>query len=694
MIKRDKFYKEGNIIFSDLTEIASWQLNAEDAEVGLPALQRGYVWKPKQVETLWDSLLRGFPIGSFLISDNKKKEGKMDLLDGQQRATAIAMGFYNPWNDVKNANFFSSKFKNIKETVPILWLDIAVNEKEEKGDFIFLPRLITQSHPWGFNHNSNVLGIASRENATKYFDGTYPHYNLKNVFPWDAVLPVPLVFLIEAIKEATEKWEEKVIKKAQQFLSHIRLHHFDDSTTYISKLEEFLNDKNISGKIESAIKIVLKTTVPVIILNRNQLEEESHTASVDASTLFVRINTLGTPLNGEELIYSIFKTAFPEGKEIVESSGADFIAPSRIITLISRISLTEISTTNEDFRFHNQLNLKQFKNTIKVINGDFYNKMKEFAEDKESLKRLFNNAKSLLVGEKDYQLSYPLAIEIARNQDVFFILLYWLYKSKINVEDIINDELLHKKILAAITTLNWFAIDMNKFLTELASMEGDKIEFWNPKLFKKKEAETKCLINLPIPSYVRGKLENKISQDSQEEKSWEKVFNDDEGKNEFLEFFGKLNWNRSMLFYAQRKYFIGKFKELQWDTLLEDTNRPYDWDHIYPDNWWTNHFPNYNRTTREWRLSIGNFRALSLGVNRSEGDKFSPKERLIDIERREDSFITDNNWLYWKQIDGRINESQVEILAKAIVNRTADIYETWYSTLHIDELFSYDKQNP
>ena len=141
--------------FYKLEDIANWQLDEENAEVGLPSLQRGYVWKPKQVETLWDSLLRCFPIGSFLVSENRSPELKKDLLDGQQRATAIAMGFYNPWEEVKeHPKFFSNKFKNIKETVPVLWLDIAVKEEEEKGDFIFLPRLITQSHPWGFNRNS------------------------------------------------------------------------------------------------------------------------------------------------------------------------------------------------------------------------------------------------------------------------------------------------------------------------------------------------------------------------------------------------------------------------------------------------------------------------------------------------------------------------------------------------------------
>ena len=50
-----------------LSQVASWADG--NSEVTIPALQRGLVWKPEQVEMLWDSILRGFPIGSFLLAD-------------------------------------------------------------------------------------------------------------------------------------------------------------------------------------------------------------------------------------------------------------------------------------------------------------------------------------------------------------------------------------------------------------------------------------------------------------------------------------------------------------------------------------------------------------------------------------------------------------------------------------------------
>src|SRR4051812_18579983 len=33
----------------------------------LPAIQREFVWKPKQIERLFDSLMQGYPFGTFLF---------------------------------------------------------------------------------------------------------------------------------------------------------------------------------------------------------------------------------------------------------------------------------------------------------------------------------------------------------------------------------------------------------------------------------------------------------------------------------------------------------------------------------------------------------------------------------------------------------------------------------------------------
>ncbi|GHV89460.1 hypothetical protein AGMMS50267_18200 [Spirochaetia bacterium] len=129
-----------NTNFVKLVEIAKWQLNSASSNVELPELQRGFVWKNGQIESLWDSLLRGFPIGSFLLS--KSETDKYFLLDGQQRATSIALGYYAPWLE----SIEISKFWSLKK-IPTIWIDIFPKEITTTQKFVI--RVITQSHPWG-----------------------------------------------------------------------------------------------------------------------------------------------------------------------------------------------------------------------------------------------------------------------------------------------------------------------------------------------------------------------------------------------------------------------------------------------------------------------------------------------------------------------------------------------------------------
>jgi len=95
---------------ASLRQIADWQLAPETNttySVDLPRLQRGFVWETSKIIDLWDSILRGFPIGSLLLTEIGEDGSihtlgdirKFWLLDGQQRATSIAIGYHNPWQN-------------------------------------------------------------------------------------------------------------------------------------------------------------------------------------------------------------------------------------------------------------------------------------------------------------------------------------------------------------------------------------------------------------------------------------------------------------------------------------------------------------------------------------------------------------------------------------------------------------------
>lgn len=69
----------------------------ENNQIAIPELQRPFVWKPKEVKDLIDSLYNGYPIGYLIVWQNSKVRTKdlltggirKILIDGQQRVTAL-----------------------------------------------------------------------------------------------------------------------------------------------------------------------------------------------------------------------------------------------------------------------------------------------------------------------------------------------------------------------------------------------------------------------------------------------------------------------------------------------------------------------------------------------------------------------------------------------------------------------------
>ena len=73
----------------------------ELGEIGLPDIQRPFVWKNAKVRDLFDSMYKGYPVGYFLFwqnglaedrsigSEPKQKTARLVIVDGQQRLTSL-----------------------------------------------------------------------------------------------------------------------------------------------------------------------------------------------------------------------------------------------------------------------------------------------------------------------------------------------------------------------------------------------------------------------------------------------------------------------------------------------------------------------------------------------------------------------------------------------------------------------------
>jgi hypothetical protein len=152
-------------------------------KIMLPPVQRSAVWRPKQVVDLWDSVMRGLPIGMFYLTrqeagqhfgttltGNTREEVLPDvsyaLLDGQQRIRALLLGIVG-----------------FSEEKRCLWVDLG-NEEASRHPVL---RITSKGQPFGYDTNTgNKFSLEERKAARRklekdgeilYKDGTRSAYD-------------------------------------------------------------------------------------------------------------------------------------------------------------------------------------------------------------------------------------------------------------------------------------------------------------------------------------------------------------------------------------------------------------------------------------------------------------------------------------------------------------------------------------
>ena len=151
----------------------------DNNEYVLPALQREFVWKPEQIERLFDSIMKGYPIGSFLFRNvqninkyefynilkeyhqrdarhNTKinishKDSVTAILDGQQRITSIYIALKGTYSyKIKGA------WKNNDNAYPSrqLYLNIVSPNLDTNKDVQFDFRFLTNEEAEDFTEDT------------------------------------------------------------------------------------------------------------------------------------------------------------------------------------------------------------------------------------------------------------------------------------------------------------------------------------------------------------------------------------------------------------------------------------------------------------------------------------------------------------------------------------------------------------
>jgi Protein of unknown function DUF262 len=711
----------------NITQIASWwlpkQLEKEltDSEIRavLPPVQRGFVWKTGQVEYLWDSIVRGFPIGSLLLaernhnteiregqgSDGKCENPTHDLLDGQQRATAIAIGFRDIWfSDINNE-------RNVIET---LWVDlIPLADNERRFSF----HMVTKSHPWGYSKKkpNKRISNADASAALKVFrvingngNGIKPcDLKINEVFPWDSKAPIPVPLLIKAIMKFPYGNNDEIIEELIILLDATQLWQAlcKGSGADLTKLQEvkiILNattdgNEGINELIDGLKFSLTSLEVPAPICLHQNVSEYDVKSDDDNHdpifTLFKRINTGGTMLSREEINYSLLKSVWPDAHIVIEKKLLEkrqIAQPARMVSLMSRLAIMTDHTKPKS-GIQAELSIAQFRKFLR----------EDKAKDKEKRFETFCEQEGewiiekvwQLLTESKYALPKVLAAQISRNgSDLMLLIMYWTYRMGDQWENLQEEQ--RKRTLGFITAVHWFSPDIvrcvKRLTKELSEIQEDAslIDFFNNKRFsdilKVDEQQRVLMTPLPSPEAVKEVLMQKIPENDgyikipknikESELWWKKKGiwdhfggvnspedminffnqytkdNDQKSREVWFNFFKFIFNDRRLLLYAQRCK-INDWFDWYDPTLpdqIHDHNRPWDNDHILPHSWAHDKrgvYQNFPYLVRIWINANGNFRIWPLELNRSKGNKVIIEESIESYNLHDKSMVYEASFI-------------------------------------------------
>lgn len=260
-------------------------------ELGLPDLQRGFVWKPNKIRDLLDSMMKGYPIGFIMLwaaqSNTAKGEnkviGKDDkiaygqdyvIIDGQQRITSLYA--------VMTGKEISEGGKPIKISFNPITKEFAVwNMSTERN-----PEWI-----------SNISDIYTNVNRSRAFINKF----------------------IDNLKEYREKREENLTEDDEQLI--------DESISEVLKLRDY--------------------PINALVIN-GDVDEES------VADIFTRVNSGGVKLNENDFIMTLISVSCPELRDRIEGfceESADASKGGRAYNKLIAVKPQQIIRTTMAFTF-------------------------------------------------------------------------------------------------------------------------------------------------------------------------------------------------------------------------------------------------------------------------------------------------------------------------------------------------------
>ena len=637
----NQFFKDGSIQVKKLSEWLDWAGGTnQEVFVALPMIQRGSVWKPNQIIDLWDTLLRGMPVGSLMAQSINKdakvrqvggselekipENGGLSLLDGQQRTLSMLI----PWQ------------KEVMDKK--IWVDFGDMPQDEH---LFRLRVTTENHPFGFQKASPSarLSLGDRNKARLAHDAEHPddkQSESANFFnyskPWGSVLPMDLAKLIVLWKTHNKEACIAAIIENLKIIKHFQFDRFEENEgakqpifNEIITWNGLTEDKKLEAKervsdFYEALRRFFSLQIPIIEVSSEMLDagkagqnETKDDIAPPLAVLFKRIGTGGTSLTDADYIYSLIKHRIPDAYTLVEDlhknpNVASLLTATDLVMSAVRLAAAEFNDnlTDEKLRIYDweSPNKQQFHSLLKkesLLNKgpeDNQNKVLSPLLGDGTLKKSFIVLSKLLEyrGEGDVGLpeyAFPLL-----RRPLIQVLLRWVRLVQLhhsNEAESIFDEN-RKNILRFVLYWRVFVLDAKVSSTLAFKLLDDNVKNKNThntfpdKAIYKELISKKLAIAIVAPDDERIK-NIAFSKDGDWLRGWRRFHITKEAATD-EEFVGNVKlyqrwWGgenghvHPILLWLQRD-FVSNFRGNPMAGRDEET--PYDYDHICPSSHWYN----------------------------------------------------------------------------------------------------------
>jgi uncharacterized protein with ParB-like and HNH nuclease domain len=381
----------------------------ESSKVYLPALQRKFVWGKYQIELLFDSLMRNFPIGTFLFWNLKKEDannyvfyeflkeydqrhpynlrkiGKFlneeitGVLDGQQRLSSMYIGLqgthtekapYMRWNN-DLAYRKSLLYLNIL-SLPYYISEHNTIEINEEQNFEF--RFLTEQE--SKNWNSRKIKQTDDDGNEIIREESMFWLKVGDVLAWNQDPEFDLIvdtFIEKSINENQKKGIE-------------------------------LNRRLIRKTVDTLYKrITSDQLINYFEINKVDLE--------DILKIFIRVNSGGTQLSKTDLLFSTIVATWDNGREQIEGL------------------LQKINRKGDGFGFTNEYLMRC---CLVLTDAPVLYKVNSFkSENVQKIKDEWGKIAEAIDRTVDLLVDFGFSNSLLTSQNATIIIAYYIYKGGI-----------------------------------------------------------------------------------------------------------------------------------------------------------------------------------------------------------------------------------------------------------------------